>query len=275
LFDENDFCDDRKLRLGLCLVSYRFSFIHRISMAGGTGSGKSSATQLMAEANKKAKSAGGFFQRMMGAGSVASDDARALYVQAGNASKAESDYPGSVEAYKRALDLSAEDFEKAQMCEAIASSYKMFDLPQAVPALTRAAELHMSQGKWTMASQTLEKVAELYEQLNDLENMMKCLKEAHRFLKQEGQKAGANRVQKKMAEVLALQHEFMRAQQEYEEMADKTKDDAMLKYGAKDFWLRYSLDLGLVFRDVSTAFCGWLGLLCVHCVSMLKTPTPP
>ena len=263
-----------KRTLELCLVSYRFSFILRISMAGGTSSGKS-ATQLMAEANKKAKSAGGFFQRMMGAGSVASDDARALYVQAGNASKAEGDYPGSVEAYKRALDLSAEDFEKAQMCEAIASSYKMFDLTQAVPALTRAAELHMSQGKWTMASQTLEKVAELYEQMNDLENMMKCLKEAHRFLKQEGQKAGANRVQKKMAEVLALQHEFMRAQQEYEEMADKTKDDAMLKYGAKDYWLRYSRQATHDFQDVSTAFFGCVGLLCVHCVSMLRTPTPP
>ncbi|CAF4541436.1 unnamed protein product, partial [Rotaria magnacalcarata] len=80
------------------------------------------------------------------AGNTASEDARALYVQAGNAGKAESNYPISVEAYKRALDLSVEDFEKAQMYEAIASSYKMFDLPQAVPALTSAAELHMSQG---------------------------------------------------------------------------------------------------------------------------------
>ena len=207
-----------------------------IPMAGGTSN--KPAAQLMAEANKKAKSAGGFFQRMMGAGSTASDDARSLFVQAGNAGKAEGDYPTSVEAYKRALDLSTEDYEKAQMYEAIASSYKMFDVPQAVPPLTRAAEMHMSQGKWTMASQTLEKVAELYEQMNDLDNMMKCLKEAHRFLKQEGQKAGANRVQKKMAETLAMQHEFIRAQQEYEEMADKTKDDALLKYGAKDFWLR-------------------------------------
>ena len=205
-------------------------------MAGGSNS--KSAAQLMAEANKKAKSAGGFFQRMLGNGSTASDDARTLYVQAGHAGKAEGDYPTSVEAYKRALDMSSEDFEKAQMYEAMASSYKMFDVPQAVPALTRAAELHMSQGKWTMASQTLEKVAELYEQMNDLENMMKCLKEAHRFLKQEGQKAGANRVQKKMAETLALQHEFMRAQQEYEEMAEKTKDDPLLKYGAKDYWFR-------------------------------------
>jgi tetratricopeptide (TPR) repeat protein len=205
-------------------------------MAAGTSN--KSAAQLMAEANKKSKSANGFFQRMMGAGSTAAEDARALYVQAGNAGKAQGDYPTSVEAYTRALDLSTEDFEKAQMYEAIASSYKMFDVSQAIPALTRAAELHMSQGKWTMASQTLEKVAELYEQTNDLDNMMKCLKEAHRFLKQEGQKAGANRVQKKMAETLALQHEFMRAQQEYEEMADKTKDDPMLKYGAKDFWLR-------------------------------------
>jgi len=205
-------------------------------MAAGTSN--KSAAQLMTEANKKSKAANGFFQRMMGAGSTAAEDARALYVQAGNAGKAQGDYPTSVEAYKRALDLSTEDFEKAQMYEAIASSYKMFDVSQAIPALTRAAELHMSQGKWTMASQTLEKVAELYEQTNDLDNMMKCLKEAHRFLKQEGQKAGANRVQKKMAETLALQHEFMRAQQEYEEMADKTKDDPMLKYGAKDFWLR-------------------------------------
>ncbi|CAF3743459.1 unnamed protein product [Rotaria magnacalcarata] len=208
-------------------------------MSGGTNS--KSASQLMIDANKKAKSANGFFQRMLGAGNTASEDARALYVQAGNAGKAESNYPISVEAYKRALDLSVEDFEKAQMYEAIASSYKMFDLPQAVPALTSAAELHMSQGKWTMASQTLEKVAELYEQLNDLDNMMKCLKEAHRFLKQEGQKAAANRVQKKMAETLALQHEFMKAQQQYEEMGDKTKDDAMLKYGAKDFWLRATM----------------------------------
>jgi len=134
---------------------------------------------------------------MLGAGSTANEDARALYVQAGNAGKAEGNYPVSVEAYRRALDFSTEDFEKAQMYEAMASSYKMFDVSQAIPALTRAAELHMSQGKWTIASQTLEKVAELYEQLNDLDNMMKCLKEAHRFLKQEGQKAGANRVQKK------------------------------------------------------------------------------
>jgi tetratricopeptide (TPR) repeat protein len=174
----------------------------------------------------------------MGAGSSATEDARTLYVQAGNVAKAEGDYPLSVEAYKRALDLSSEDYERTQMYEAIASSYKMFDLTQAIPALTRAAELHMSQGKWTMASQTLEKVAELYEQVNDLDNMMKCLKEAHRFLRQEGQKAAGNRVQKKMAEALALQHEFMKAQQEFEEMADKTKDDPMLKYGAKDFWLR-------------------------------------
>jgi alpha-soluble NSF attachment protein len=205
-------------------------------MAGGTNN--KSASQLMAEAHKKAKSANGFFQRMISAGSSATEDARALYVQAGNAAKAEADYPTSVEAYKRALDLSTEDYEKAQMYEAIASSYKMFDVSQAIPALTRAAEVHMSQGKWTMASQTLEKVAELYEQLNDLDNMLKCLREAHRFLKQEGQKAGANRVQKKIAETLALQHEFMRAQQEYEEIADRTKDDAMLKYGAKDHWLR-------------------------------------
>jgi tetratricopeptide (TPR) repeat protein len=197
-----------------------------------------SAAQLMAEANKKSRSANGFFQRMMGAGSSATEDARTLYVQAGNVAKAEGDYPLSVEAYKRALDLSSEDYERTQMYEAIASSYKMFDLTQAIPALTRAAELHMSQGKWTMASQTLEKVAELYEQVNDLDNMMKCLKEAHRFLRQEGQKAAGNRVQKKMAEALALQHEFMKAQQEFEEMADKTKDDPMLKYGAKDFWLR-------------------------------------
>lgn len=205
-------------------------------MAAGT-SNKSSA-QLMAEANKKAKQASGFFQRMLGSGSTAGEDARALYVQAGNAGKAEGDYPTSVEAYKCALNLSTEDFEKAQMYEAIASSYKMYDVSQAIPPLTRAAELHMSQGKWTMASQTLEKVAELYEQANDLENMMRCLNEAHRFLTQEGQKAGANRVQKKMAETLALQHEFVKAQEQYERMAEKTKDDNLLKYGAKDYWLR-------------------------------------
>ena len=205
-------------------------------MAAGTSS--KSTAQLMAEANKKAKSAGGFLQRMLGTGSTASDDARILFIQAGNAAKAEGDYPTSVEAYQRALEMSAEDFEKAQMYESIASSYKMFDVPQAIPALTRAAELQMSQGKWTMASQTLEKIAELYEQLGDLDSMMTCLKEAHRFLKQEGQKAGANRVQKKMAETFALQHNFIGAQQEYEAMADRAKDDPMLKYGAKDFWLR-------------------------------------
>jgi alpha-soluble NSF attachment protein len=203
-----------------------------------SGTNNKSAAQLMAEANKKAKSANGFLNRVLGSGSAANEDARELYIQAGNTGKAEGDYPTSVEAYKRALDLSTEDYEKAQMYEAIASSYRMFDLPQAISPLTRAAELNMNQGKWTMASQILEKIAELYEQMNDYENMMKNLKEAYRFLKQEGQKAAANRVQKKMAETYVLQHQFIQAQQEYEEMAEKTKDDAMLKFSAKDFWLR-------------------------------------
>ena len=127
------------------------------------------------------------------------------------------------------------------MYEAIASSYKMFDLPQAVSPLTRAAELNMTQGKWTAAAQILEKIGELYEQMNDHENVIKSLKEAHRFLKQEGQKAAANRVQKKIAETLVLQQQFVQAQEQYEEMAEKTKDDAMLKFSAKDFWLRYRL----------------------------------
>ncbi len=80
--------------------------------------------------------------------------------------------------------------------------YKIFDVSQAVPALTRAAEVHRSQRKWTMASKILEKLAELYEQLDDLDNMLKCLREAHRFLKQQKEKAGANRIEKKVAETL-------------------------------------------------------------------------
>ncbi|CAF0771172.1 unnamed protein product [Adineta steineri] len=225
-------------------------------MASGTNK---SAAQLMADANKKAKSANGFFQRIIGTGSGTTDDARELYIQAGNAAKAEGDYPMSVEAYKRALDLSTEDYEKAQMYESISSSYKMFDLPQAVSPLTRAAELHMSQGKWTMASQVLEKVAELYEQMNDHENMIKCLREAYRFLKQEGQKAAANRTQKKIAETLVLQHQFIDAQQEYEEMADKTKDDAMLKFTSKDYWLRAAMcALCIDIENANTALSRYL-----------------
>ncbi|CAF1526961.1 unnamed protein product [Rotaria magnacalcarata] len=226
-------------------------------MAGGTNN--KSAAQLMAEANKKAKTANGFFQRMLGSGSGITDDARELFIQAGNAAKAEGDYPISVEGYKRALDLSTEDFEKAQMYEAIASSYKMFDLPQAVSPLTRAAELNMSQGKWTMASQILEKISELYEQMNDYENMIKCLREAYRFLKQEGQKASANRVQKKIAETLVVQHQFIEAQQEFEEMAQKAKDDAMLKFSAKDFWLKATMcALCIDVENASTALNRYL-----------------
>ena len=215
-----------------------YYFLDCLFLIMSTGANNKSAAQLMAEANKKAKSAGGFLNRVLGSGSGANEDARGLYIQAGNAGKAEGDYPTSVEAYKRALDLSTEDYEKTQMYEAIASSYKMFDLPQAVAPLTRAAELNMSQGKWSAAAQILEKIAEVYEQLNDWENVIKSLKEALRFYKQEGQKAAANRVQKKMAETYALQHQFIQAQQEYEEMADKTKDDAMMKFTAKDYWLR-------------------------------------
>ena len=203
-----------------------------------SGANQKSASQLMAEANKKAKSANGFFQRVAGTGSATNEEARELYIQAGNAAKGEGNYPLSVEAYQRGLELSTEDFERTMMYEAISSSYKMYDLPQAVAPLTRAAELHMSQGKWTMAAQLLEKIAELYEEMNDQENMIKSLKEAFRFLKQEGQKAGLARVQKKIAETYVIQNQFIQAQQEYEQMADKSKDDGMLKYSAKDLWFR-------------------------------------
>ena len=213
-----------------------FSF-SSFRMSSGASNQKSSA-QLLAEANKKAKSANGFFQRMTGTSNVANDDARELFIQAGNAAKAESDYPRAVEAYQKALDLCTEDYERTQMYEAISSSYKMFDLPQAVAPLTRAAELHMAQGKWTMASQILEKIADLYEELKEHDSQVKCLKEAFRFAKQEGQKAAMNRIQKRMAEMFVVQHQFIQAQEEYEQMAEKSKDDAMLKYNAKDFWFR-------------------------------------
>lgn len=220
------------------ILQFSFFFFLQIRMSSGASNPKTSA-QLLAEANKKAKSATGFFQRMTGTSNVTNDDARELFIQAGNAAKAESDYPKAVDAYKRALDLCTEDYERSQMYEAISSSYKMFDLPQAIGPLTRAAELHMAQGKWTMASQVLEKVAELYEEMNESENQIKCLKEAWRFAKQEGQKAAMNRIQKRMAEIFVLQRQFIQAQEEYEQMAEKSKDDAMLKYNAKDFWLRF------------------------------------
>lgn len=226
----------------------------------------------MAEANKKAKSANGFFQRMLGSTNVVNDDARELYIQAGNAAKGEGDYPTSVEAYQKALDLSSEDYERAQMYEAISSSYKMFDLSQAVAPLTRAAELYMAQGKWTTASQILEKVAELYEQMNDFDNMIKSLKEALRFAKQEGQKAAANRIQKRMAETFVLQHRFIEAQQEYEEMAEKSKDDAMLKYNAKDFWFRWedrrNISIWILFIDET-----FRAALCALCIDVENANT--
>ncbi len=55
------------------------------------------------------------------------------------------------------------------------------------------------------------------------------------FYNKQDKKIGANRVDKKIVETIALQHEFMQTQQEYKEMADRTKDNAILKYGVKDY----------------------------------------
>ncbi|CAF0947621.1 unnamed protein product [Didymodactylos carnosus] len=195
------------------------------------------AQTLLSEADKKSKASGGFLNKIFSNSSNVAEDARTLYVKAGNQAKSEGNYPLAVEAYTKALP-GGEQFEQAACYENIAASYMMCDPSKAVEPFEKAAELHCTLNRFPTAAGCLEKAADVHEQCENYDKAYEALTTAQRFYVQERQKASAGRVKTRMANIRIQQRKYMDAKLLFEEMAELVKDDPMLRYGAKDHYFR-------------------------------------
>ncbi|GFN97681.1 alpha-soluble nsf attachment protein [Plakobranchus ocellatus] len=202
------------------------------------------ALQLVAEAEKKLKSAKGFFSSFFGGGSK-QEEACDLYVRAANAFKMAKKWPQAGKAFEEAAQLQivlGSKHEAATHYVDAGNCYRKGDPNAAVAAIHKAIEIYTDMGRFSIAAKHHITVAEIYEtELADMEKSVQNYEKAADYYKGEESNSSANKCLLKVAQFSATMENYEKAIEIYQEVAVACMDNSLLKYSAKDHFFRASI----------------------------------
>lgn len=202
------------------------------------------AIEMMAQADKKLKSAGGLFGSFFG-GSSKTDEAAELYVKAGNAFKMAKKWAAAGGAFCRAASVqlkAGSKHEAATQYIDAGTCYKKSDPAEAVNCLLKAIEIYTDMGRFTIAAKHHMTIAEIYE--TDMVDVEKCIsnyEQAADYYKGEESNSAANKCLLKVAQYASQLEQYDKAITIYEQVAAGAITSALLRYSAKDHYFRAAL----------------------------------
>ncbi|GIY32016.1 alpha-soluble NSF attachment protein [Caerostris darwini] len=197
---------------------------------------------LVAEAEKKLKSAQGFFGTLFGS-STKIEDACEMYHQAANAFKMAKKWTAAGSAYCEAAELhlkSGSRHDAASSYVDAGNCYKKTDPQEAISCLMKAVELYTDMGRFTIAAKHLISIAELYE-VNDIEKAISCYEQAADYYRGEESNSSANKCLLNVAKYCAQLEQYEKAIEIYEQIATSSLESSLLKYSAKEYFFRAGL----------------------------------
>lgn len=202
------------------------------------------ALDLMAQAEKKLKSAGGIFGSFFG-GSSKNEDAAELFVKAGNSFKMAKKWAAAGNAFCRAASVQTNidsRHEAASNYVEAGNCFKKSDATEAVNCLLKAIEIYTDMGRFTIAAKHHVSIAEIYEtETVDMDKAIKHYEQAADYYKGEESNSSANKYLLKVAQYSALLEQYEKAITLYEQVATSSMDNQLLRYGAKDHFFRATL----------------------------------
>uniref|UniRef100_A0A0B7ACZ7 Uncharacterized protein n=1 Tax=Arion vulgaris TaxID=1028688 RepID=A0A0B7ACZ7_9EUPU len=202
------------------------------------------AVMLIAEAEKKLKSAKGMFSSLFGGGSK-QEEACELYVRAANAFKMAKKWPQAGKAFEEAAQLQlamGSKHEGATYYVEAGNCYRKGDPNAAVSAIHKAIEIYTDMGRFSIAAKHHITVAEIYEnELSDMEKSVQNYEQAADYYKGEESNSSANKCLLKVAQFSATLEKYDKAIEIYEQVATSCMDNSLLKYSAKDHFFRASI----------------------------------
>jgi len=199
------------------------------------------ADQLIAKAEKKASSSGGWFS----SSSSKYEEAADLYQQAANAYKVDKKWRESGMAFEKEADCRIKSGEPNDAINAYhnaAKSFKKSDPEAAVSSLHQCIQLLIKAGNFRQAADREKEIAEVFDQDNlDPLRARDSFVRAGDWYKQEEANATANTMYSKAAERSADVGDYAKAIELYEQVGDWSLGNSLTKYSVKDYWLRAAL----------------------------------
>ncbi|VDN99179.1 unnamed protein product [Rodentolepis nana] len=210
------------------------------------------AREYLADAAKQPK--GGFFHSLFSGlsfllglnlssrGSDRTEERVHLYERAANCFKMAHKWQDAGDAFMKAAELSANSkshLDAATNCVDASTAYRKIDPDRAIACLTRAAEIYIEMGRFTIAAKHHMTIAEIYEK--DLSNEAEACKhyeQAADFYKGEESNSSARKCLLKVAEICATSDQFEKAARIFEDAGVSSMDNKLLRYGAKEYLMK-------------------------------------
>jgi len=181
------------------------------------------------------------FGNLLSGGSTKYDDAAELYTKAANLYKVAKKYDQAGAAFVKA----AHAYLEAKSKHEAASSYinaancvKKNNTTEAGNHYRTAIELFTDDGRFSIAAKHQKELAELYEADNDYEQAIEAYKKAADWYEGENSTSAANGCLLKMAQFYAELEQYDEAVKIYEEVAQKSLENNLTKWSAKDYFFR-------------------------------------
>jgi len=198
------------------------------------------AKQFEQEAEKKLKGFSWF-----GDSKAKYENAGELYTKAANcwklAKKSVAAGDALIQAANCYMNSTTTKHEAASCYVKAANSYKKENPTAAVNSMTKAIELYTDDGRFNMAAKYEKELAEMFEADNDVQNAMKHYETASDYFENEGSPSSANNCLLKVAHFAASLQNFHRAVELFEQVANASVSNNLLKWSVKEYFLKAGL----------------------------------
>lgn len=212
-------------------------------------SNKEKAKQLIGEADRKLFPGSGLMTKVFsvfGSNNQARvEDAVELYTRAANILKMEKEWSEAGKIFCKIADLSMETGNKHDAATRYIDASNCFrkcNSTEAVNCLLKAINIYTDMGRFSVAAKHHIVIAEIYEGENgDIHKAVEHYSKAADYYQCEESNTSANRCLLNVARYAAQLEQYDKAVQIYENIGQSSLDNNLLKYGAKEHFLRAGL----------------------------------
>eukprot|EP00051_Salpingoeca_urceolata_P032398 m.15523 g.15523 ORF g.15523 m.15523 type:complete len:289 (+) comp5042_c0_seq1:319-1185(+) len=200
---------------------------------------------LIAQAQKRMQSSSSFFSSITGSSSAKQEEAADLYKRAANQYKIRKEWKPAGDCFVEAARIHEQlqvMHEIAQAYNEAATCYKKVDQDAYVSALQSVVRVYSDMGRFAMAAKAVMSLAETFEtQICDLPKAAEFYEQAADLYKTEENTSGTNKASLKVAHLAAQMEDYEKAFEMFEEVASGMVDSNLLKWSAKEYYLKAGL----------------------------------
>ncbi|PRT56102.1 putative vesicular-fusion protein sec17 [Wickerhamiella sorbophila] len=200
---------------------------------------------LLAQADKKATTTGGFFTKVFGGSSFQLEEAADLYIQAANGFRLNKDQTAAGKAFEKAATVQKQTDLKDDAANTLVEAYKSYrqvDPEQAVRVLDEAIHLFTLRGQFRRAANYQMDIGAVYENdLADLAKAIKAYQDAGDWYYNDQAEALSNKAFLKVADLAALNGQYDMAIENFERVAKQSLNSNLSKWSLKEYFVKATM----------------------------------